>query len=203
MSLRNSILCLSLAVPLVCAQNPPQPGQLASPYAPMSNAGKFRYRVVESLELRGFLGAAIGASVLQVYDSPPEWGKGIEGYGKRYASAFGNALTRQTLDYGFETVFREDPRYFALDGPSRKARFWNAIKQTFVTRTDSGDTTFAYGRMASALATGQVTRMWLPRSNNSYRDGLRTSGISIGVDAAVNLLYEFFPGTRPAEIKKP
>jgi hypothetical protein len=169
----------------------------------MSNAGKFRYRVVESVELRGFVGAAIGASILQLYNSPPEWGKGIEGYGKRYASSFGNTLTRQTLDYGFETVLREDPRYFALDGPSKKARFWNAIKQTFVTRTDSGKTTIAYGRMASALATGQISRVWLPLSNNSFADGVRTSGISIGVDAAVNLVYEFIPATRPAEIGKP
>lgn len=203
MNLYNSILCLSLAVPLVYAQNPPQPGQLASPYAPMSNAGKFRYRIVESVELQGFVGATIGASILQVYNSPPEWGKGIKGYGKRYASSFGNALTRQALDYGFETVLHEDPRYFALDGPSKKARFWNAIKQTFVTRTDSGATTLAYGRMASALATGQITRVWLPLSNNSFADGMRTSGISVGVDAVVNLVYEFIPGTRLAEIRKP
>jgi hypothetical protein len=200
---RKSVLCLSLALPLVCAQNPRQPGQLATPDEPLSNSAKFKYRIVENVELRGFLGAAVGASAEQVYHTPREWGKGIEGYGKRYASSFAAALTRQSFDYGFETVLREDPRYFPLDGGSTRARIWSAIKQTFVTRTDSGNTTLAYGRIASAFVTGQIMRAWLPPSTDTFPDGVRTGGLSLGVDAVVNLVYEFVPGSRPAEIKRP
>jgi hypothetical protein len=176
---------------------------LAAPDEPLSNAGKFRYRIVENLELQGFLGAAIGASALQVDHSPREWGKGFEGYGKRYASTLAGAITRQSLNYGLETVLREDPRYFPLDGASTKARIWSALKQTFVTRTDSGKTTLAYGRIGSAFITGQITRAWLPPSTNTFPDGVRTGGISLGVDAVVNLVYEFIPSARPAEIRKP
>ena len=204
----NIVLYLSLGGVCLLAQNPIQPGQLATtsaqpaaaPYTPISNLDKFKYRIVESVELRGFAVAAVGASVEQVIHTPPEWGKGAEGYAKRYASTFGAAFTRQTLDYGMESMLHEDPRYFPLDGHSTKSRIWNALKQTFVTRTDSGDTTFAYGRIASAVATGQIARTWLPVSNNSAVDGLRTGGISIGIDAAVNLLYEFVPASRPNEI---
>jgi hypothetical protein len=203
----KTILCLGLALPLLHAQNldqnPRQPGQLAKPDEALSNAGKFKYRILENLELQGFLGAAIGASAQQVYHTPREWGKGIEGYGKRYASTFATAFTRQSLDYGFETVLKEDPRYFPLDGNSTKARIWSAVKQTFVTRTDSGGTTLAYGRIASAFVTGQITRAWLPPSTNTFPDGVRSGGISLGVDAVVNLVYEFIPSARPTEIKRP
>ncbi len=203
MPIRNFILAVVFALPSLLAQNPRQPGQLAAPYTPLTNEEKFKYRIVENLELQGFLGATIGASAEQIAHSPREWGHGIEGYGKRFASTFTGALVRQSLDYGFETLLKEDPRYFPVDGPSTKHRIWSAIKQTFVTRTDSGGSTPAYGRIASAFVTGQITRAWFPPSANSLPDGVRNSGISLGGDLVVNLLFEFFPAARPAETQKP
>jgi len=200
---RNFIAYLCIASPLILAQNPRQPGQLpgSGPYVPLSRTDKFKYRLFNTVELRGFAGAAMGAGVQQVFNSPREWGRGVDGYAKRYASAFGGAVIRQSLDLGFEGVLHEDPRYFPMDSGSTAARTWNALKQTFLTKTDSGKTTFAYGRFAAALATGQITRIWLPPSNSSVGYGFRSGGYSLGVDASVNLLYEFFPSSRPKELK--
>lgn len=184
------------------AQAPQQPGQLASNDRALTNKEKFKFRVIESLELQGFAGAMAGASFQQVLHTPHEWGHGVEGYAKRYASTFTTALTSQALDYGFETLLKEDPRYFPSNSRSTKARIWSVIKQTFVTRTDAGNTTPAYARLASAFATGQITRAWLPPSGNSLGDGFYTGAINVGVDAAVNLLYEFIPGSRPPEMKE-
>lgn len=202
------VLMLSLVfVPALLAQstpaptNPRQPGQLPGPYVPVSNMAKFKYRFYSTFSWRGLVGSAFGAGFNQLIDSPKEWGGGVEGYGKRYASIMGGSLTRQTLNFAFESALSEDPRYFPLDGPSKKARLWNALKQTFLTRTDSGGTSFAYARVASAVATGQITRAWLPPSSNGFSDGMETAGVTLAVDAAVNVLYEFIPRARPKQIR--
>ena len=179
------------------AQGPRLPGQLSGPYVPLSSEDKFKYRFFEIASTRGVAFISMGAGFEQIEHTPKEWGGGMEGYAKRYASTFGAAIFEETTSFGLEAALHEDPRYFPLDGPSKKARLWSVLRQTFTTRTDSGATTFAYGRIGSELATGQVTRVWMPGSNNSALDGLRTTGISLGVDAALNMLYEFVPSTRP------
>lgn len=179
------------------AQGPRLPGQLSGPYVPLSSEDKFKYRFFEIASTRGVAFISMGAGFEQIEHTPKEWGGGMEGYAKRYASTFGAAIFEETTSFGLEAALHEDPRYFPLDGPSKKARLWSVLRQTFTTRTDSGATTFAYGRIGSELATGQVTRVWMPGSNNSALDGLRTTGISLGVDAALNMLYEFVPSSRP------
>ncbi len=191
------VLLVLTSAPRLWAQNPRQPGQLAAPYVPLSSEEKFKYRFFEIVNPQGLASLSIGAGFEQIVDTPREWHGGMEGYARRYASILGSALFEESLSSSLESALHEDPRYFPLDGPSKKARAWNALKQTFLTRTDSGATTFAYGHVASAFATGQLTRAWMPGSSNSALDGVRTTGISLGVDAAINLLYEFVPSSRP------
>jgi hypothetical protein len=196
--LRLSLVCLLLQGTSVgLAQNPRQPGQLTAAYVPLSIEDKLKYRFFEIASTRGVAFISMGAGFEQIEHTPKEWGGGMEGYAKRYASTFGAAVFEETTSFGLEAALHEDPRYFPLDGPSKKARLWSVVKQTFTTRTDSGATTFAYGRIGSELATGQVTRVWMPGSSNSALDGVRTTGISLGIDAALNMLYEFVPSTRP------
>jgi hypothetical protein len=197
MNIYKSLLYLSFAVALVCAQNPHQPGQLAASYVPLSASEKAQYRLLELVQPQVLAGVAMAAAAEQLAHAPVEWRQGVEGYAKRYASTYGGVVVRESLNIGFENLLKEDPRYFPLDGPSKKARLWNALKQTFVARTDSGSPTFAYARIASALASGQISRAWLPHSENSLADGFQNGGIGIGADAFVNMLYEFVPRSRP------
>lgn len=164
---------------------------------PLSSSDKLKLRMLEIVDPEVLTGTAIAAGVEQIAHSPVEWGQGVEGYARRSASTLGGVVVRESLNFALESALKEDPRYFPLDGDSKKARLWNALKQTFLTRTDSGSTTVAYARITSAFATGQISRAWLPPSNKSVGDGFRTGGISIGVDAAVDVLYEFCPSTRP------
>ena len=43
----------------------------------------------------------VSAGINQWNDSPEEWGQGMKGYGKRYASGFGRNAIQQTVTYGF------------------------------------------------------------------------------------------------------
>lgn len=170
--------------------------------APLSIGGKFETDVTQTLGLRGLIGAAIGASVAQGTNTPGEWGQGGGAYGKRFVSSFAGSLSRQTFSFVLESALHEDPRYFPSTEHSKKARFWNVVKQTIFTRTDSGRPTFAYATVISAFGAGQLVNTWQPDSNNHISDGIERGFITLGLDAASNLMQEFIPKFRPRELRQ-
>jgi hypothetical protein len=170
--------------------------------APLSVRGKFRADVVQSVGFRGLLGAALSASIGQGTNTPGEWGQGAGAYGERFASSLGGSLSRQTFSFVLESVTHEDPRYFPSTERSTKARIWNVVKQTFITRTDSGGSSFAYATVISAFGAGQLVNTWQPKSNGGVSDGIERGFITLGLDAASNLSQEFIPWLRPRELRK-
>jgi hypothetical protein len=212
---------LELVAPLAAA-GLPQPGQLQDSQPPVDKqknipdvlrlpktlsappftvADKFDYRVVQTFGLRGLLGAAVSSSFGQGTTTPYEWGGGMEGYGKRFGSAFLGNLSRQSFNFVLESALKEDPRYFPAEDETKKQRLLNAMKQVVVCKTDAGHSSFAYGRVASAFAAGQFVNTWQPNSNDAVTDGLERGVFSLAGDLAYNLMQEFFPFTRPRSLR--
>lgn len=194
---------------------PPQPGQLAQPNQnppgsdlpntisapPFTVADKFDYRVVQSFGLRGLGGSLIGAAIGQARNAPEEWGQGVQGFARRYGSGVAGNLSRQTFAFVLESTFHEDPRYFPSQDKGKKQRILNAAKQVFICKTDSGNSSFAYGRVISQFAGGQFTNVWQPASTGSVSDGFVRAFIGLGADAAYNFMQEFIPFTRPHSLR--
>jgi hypothetical protein len=162
---------------------------------------KFDYRIVQTFGARGLVGALFGAAIGQAENSPHEWGQGVQGFAKRYASGLAGNLSRQTFEFVLETSFHEDPRYFPSEDRSKKYRVFNALKQVIVCKTDSGRSEFAYARVISDFGAGQFVNVWQPRSTSSVADGLERSIIGLGADAGYNVLQEFFRFTRPRSLR--
>lgn len=214
-----SILVITFNFPNLSAQStPPQPGQLPSSHPdqhvpdvlklpktisapPFTVADKFDYRVVQTLGLRGLVGSAIGAAIGQGAGSPSEWGGGVEGFAKRYASGFAGNVSRQTFAFVLESALREDPRYFPSEDAPTKARFLNALKQVVVCKTDAGHSSFAYGRVISTFGAAQLINTWQPNSTGGVGDGLVRGLYGLGADFAYNLAQEFFHFTRPRSLR--
>jgi hypothetical protein len=169
---------------------------------PLSLSEKFDYRIVQAFGLRGFAGSVIGASVGQARNIPHEWGEEFGGFAKRYASSFGGNIARQAMAFGLESALHEDPRYFPSEETGFRARMKNALLQTVVARTDSGGERFAYARIISAFADGQLVRAWQPASTSSVRGGITRGFIGLGSDFAYNFLQEFIPFVRPRSLRK-
>jgi hypothetical protein len=194
---------------------PPQPGQLARhdqnppdstlpntvSAPPFTVADKFDYRVVQSFGLRGLGGSLVGAAIGQARDAPHEWGQGVEGFATRYGSGVAGNLSRQTFAFVLESALHEDPRYFPSEDKSTKQRMLNVVKQVFICKTDSGKSSFAYGRVISQFGGGQFTNLWQPASTGSVRDGFVRAFIGLGADAGYNFLQEFIPFTRPSSLR--
>jgi hypothetical protein len=103
--------------------------------------------------------------------------------------------------FTLESAFREDPRYFPLEGKSKKQRMINALKQSIFAKKDNGDATFAYGRVFSAFGAAQLANEWQPKSTGSVADGFVRGLITLGGDTAYNFLQEFVPFTRPRSLR--
>jgi hypothetical protein len=210
------LLCLPVLIAGESPQNPPpQPGQLAGhdrkpsdsrlpntvSAPPFTVADKFDYRVVQSFGLRGLGGSLVGAAIGQARNAPHEWGQGAEGFATRYGSGIAGNLSRQTFAFVLESAFHEDPRYFPSEDKSKKQRAWNALKQVFICKTDTGQSSFAYGRVISQFAGGQFTNVWQPASTGSVTDGFVRAFIGLGADTAYNFMQEFVPFTRPHSLR--
>jgi hypothetical protein len=187
------------------AQNPADlPAQLGPTITatPLSVSEKFDYRIVQSFGLRGFAGSAIGAIIGQARNSPHEWGQGVGGFASRYASGLGGNIGRQSMQFVLESALHEDPRYFPSKEKGFRPRIKNVLLQTLVTRTDSGGHRFAYSRIISSFADGQLVNAWQPASTGSVHAGVVRGFIGLGSDLGYNFLQEFIPFVRPRSLRK-
>jgi hypothetical protein len=177
---------------------PVQPGILRDTMSAeaLSVSRKFQVRVVQMFGIRGIVGSAIGASIGQGTNTPGEWGQGWGAFGTRYASGFGNNLSRQSFAFTLETILHEDPRYFPSTEKTTGARVKSVVMQILFGKTDDGRTTVAYGRLISAFAAAQLTNAWQPKSNGGVGNGITRGFIVLSGDAASNFMQELIPFMR-------
>jgi hypothetical protein len=187
-------------VPVVLlGQSPPAPS--SATIAPLTVPEKFESRILSTFGPTKLIVVGFEAAYDQATNTPSEWKQGAEGYGKRYASQFGESASRQMFAFGLEATLHQDPRYF----PSGEKGFWrrtkNALKQTLVARRDSGTDQFAYARIGSALGAAFLANTWQPRSTDTTGNAFSTFGVTIAGDAAYNFIQEFIPRFRPKELR--
>jgi hypothetical protein len=131
------------------------------------------------------------AGIAQWRDSPEEWEQGMKGYGKRYASSFGQNAIQQTVTYGLDEAFRLDTGFEKSKREGFGARLKDALIQNVTSRTRSGKRVIAAPRFAGIYTGAIVAReTWYP-DRYSYKDGLRSGTVNLLTGFGVNLVREF------------
>lgn len=200
--------CLALLLPVglqaqdqeVKPQTPfirPVPAKPAPvPYTPLNNREKFDHYLHHTFGPARLLRSAATAGINQWMDTTPEWGQGMEGYGRRFGSNFGQHTIKSTLQLGIGIWRHEDPRYFH----SEQSGFWlrtrHALKYTYVARMDDGSQGIAVSRLTSAFGASLLSRTWQPDRKRTVKNGLRDGVVSVGVDAGFYILQEFWRDIR-------
>jgi hypothetical protein len=139
--------------------------------------------------------AKTAASALfgEIIDSPKEWGQGIEGFGKRAGSSFGKRAVKATVELGVSEWTHEDLHYHRLGSGSFVKRLTHAIVTTYWVPRDNGPGhTLAAGRIAGSFAAPQVARLWMPDRVANFQGAVRSTVYSMGLDAGLNVIYEFW-----------
>ncbi|MEO8594780.1 MAG: hypothetical protein ABI759_15790 [Candidatus Solibacter sp.] len=139
----------------------------------------------------------VSATFNEIRDSPHEWGRGWEGFGKRAGNSFGQRAIKATVELGVSEWTHEDLHYRRLgEGPIFR-RIRHAAVTTFWVRRDNGEgSTLAAGRISGAFAAGTISRAWMPDRVATFGAGMETFGSSLGLDVGFNLFREFWPRKR-------
>jgi hypothetical protein len=146
---------------------------------------------------RGVIFAGISTAIQHARDVPAEWGSGLGGLGRRYASAVGQHLVNASVHFGVAKALHEDLKYYPSETPGFGPRVKHALVSTvWVRKTNRAGEAPAFSRFSGALAGGFVSKTWQPARFHTFAGGMSSAGISLAVDAGVNVLREFWPEIR-------
>jgi hypothetical protein len=135
---------------------------------------------------------AVAAGLDQWRDTPEEWGQGMKGYGKRFASTFGRSAIQQSVTYGLDEALGQDSGFQRSGREGVFPRVTHTFVETFTSRTRSGKRVLSAPRLVGVY-TGAIVaaETWYPE-RYSYKDGLRMGTGTLITNFGINLVREFF-----------
>jgi hypothetical protein len=159
---------------------------------PMPTSQKFKMATRALIDPFTFLVVAGVAGAEQYHGTYPDYGPGIQGYGKRYGAAFADATTSRIVGSAIlPSLFHQDPRYFYQGSGGARSRTLHAIASVFITRGDDGSTQPNYSHLLGSLTAGAVANAYHPASSRGAGLTFETFGITVGGNIAGNLFREF------------
>jgi hypothetical protein len=171
-------------------------------YSPLAPGEKIHFYLKSSIDPVTIFASAFSSGINQAIDSVPEWGQGMEGYGKRFVSSFGQKAADRTVRSGLKILLREDPRYFYSDRRGVGARTLHAIGEIFVSHKDSGGTRPNYSYFAGMASGVYISRQWRPERHRTAEDYITGAAASIGIQSSKNVFMEFWPDIRRKFLKR-
>lgn len=165
-----------------------------APYTPLTPREKFRVFTNSSFDRITFVTAAFDAGINQATNTPPGYGQGGEGYAKRYGAAVGDKVASDFFGkFFFPVIFRQDPRYFALQEGSGPRRTGYAMSHVFVTRGDNGRSQFNASQVLGACSSAALTNVWYPPADRKASTTLTRAATRLAVSMGFNIFKEFWP----------
>jgi hypothetical protein len=160
---------------------------------PLTPEQKVKRRVLRQLEPVSLVSTALGASFSQLQNEPPQWGQGVEGYARRFASAEGSTAAHNLIALGFDVALHTDPRYRRMPEGRFMPRMRNAIRQTFVANKDSGGTMINVSEIGGSFGAAFLANTWEPAGHNSTGNALTRGAVGLAYHALRNVGREFLP----------
>jgi len=171
--------------------------------APLTPRGKFRIFTQNVTDPFTFVGTALQAGIAQARNDFPAYGQGVAGYAKRYGASIADFTSSEFMStFVFPTILHEDPRYFREGEGSVKGRLGHAIASAFVTRTDSGRTTFNWSNSIGRIAAGGISTLYYPAEDRNVGLVFSRAGIGMVFGTAGAVFSEFGPDIERKIFKK-
>ena len=164
---------------------------ITSDYVFPTKEERFKRYVKDTVGPWRLLRTAASAGIQQWQDSPEEWGQGMEGYGKRFASNFGRNVIQQSVTYGLDSALGLDTGFQRSKREGFGPRLKDALVQNMTSRTKSGKRVISVPRFAGVY-TGAIvaSETWYP-DRYSYKDGLRHGTGTLLWGFGINVVREF------------
>jgi len=162
--------------------------------APLTRKQKLELAWKSSVDPVTFAGIAFIAAFEQAGNSYPEFGQGMQGYGKRYGAFYANVATGTFLGDGImPSLFKQDPRYFYRGTGSKKSRLLHALGAPFVCAGDNGRQEVNYSYLIGSMGAGAISTLYYPTKNRSVAGVAVENGfIRIAENSISSAAQEFF-----------
>lgn len=161
---------------------------------PLTWKGKFAITADGAFDPYEFAISGVLAGIRQAENAYPGFGQGFVGYAKRYGTAMADQVDgNMMVGAVFPSILRTDPRYFQMGKGPFFHRFTYAISRIFITRKDSGGSTFNFSEpVGNGVAIG-ISNLYYPAADRSVTSSLDGWGLQMAIDALGNELKEFWP----------
>jgi hypothetical protein len=164
-----------------------------NPYIPISSKEKFKIASQDAFDRGTVVLAAAFAGEGQLTNSNPSFGQGAAGYGRYLGTAYADFVIGDYMTEGiFPSLLHQDPRYFRKGSGSGWSRLTYAIGQILMTHNDSGKIVFNYSEILGNSAAVAISNSYY-QDNRDASDAVIKLSSQLGVDAASNVLKEFWP----------
>jgi len=180
----------------------PLTGQTSAPgsnFTPLTPDERWKLYIKQSYwSVGAYFGPLFAALVLdQATGTPPEWGGGFRGYGRRLASRWASAdLVQNGFQFPVAALLKEDVRYIASTQHGFRRRAGHAILYSFLTYNSQGHPTLNVANVGGYYFASAVSTAWMPESQKLGSYTLSNGSESIALSIPVNMLQEFWPEIR-------
>lgn len=161
--------------------------------APMSPKLKFKLTLRSTIDPITFVTAAGVAGVEQKHNTFPGYGRGAEGYAKRFGASYADTLIGKMVSRAIlPTVLHQDPRYFYRGSGSTRARILYAMEAAVICRGDNGRLQPNYSQVLGNFAASGISNLYRSPQDRTASLTFRNGLIMTASGAVENLLREFF-----------
>lgn len=162
-------------------------------YQPITTREKFKLASDDAFDRGTFTLAGLFAGEAQLTNGNRSFGQGGAGFGRYFGASLGDLVIGDYMTEGvFPALLHQDPRYFRRGTGGGWSRLGYAVGQIFWTHGDSGRIQFNYSEIVGNSAAVAISNTY-DQGNRTARDGALKLGMQVGVDAAANVLKEFWP----------
>jgi hypothetical protein len=165
---------------------------------PLSAGDKFKVTARGVFDPFEFVLTGFVTGINQASNSNPSYGQGMQGYAKRYGTAYAdNAIENFMASAVFPSVLHQDPRYYQLGHGGFWRRTEHAVSRVFITRSDSGQKQLNYSELSGGLTAAAIsTYSYHPQSERGFGNVATVWGSQMGWDAVTYMIKEFWPDLR-------
>lgn len=164
---------------------------------PLSAREKFSLAMHDSADYSSFTWAGILAAQALALNADPELGDGIKGYGRYYWRTFADGMSGAYFTEAIvPALTHEDPRYYTMGRGGFFRRTGYALSRVFLTKTDSGGTSFNWSEVAGNGLEASLSNVYYPPQERGLSQTARNWGTQMESAALNNIVKEFWPDIR-------
>lgn len=160
---------------------------------PLTPKQKFELAWKTLIDPVTFAATGMIAGIEQAQDDFGGYGQGSQGYAKRYAAAYGNAIVGTTIGNAILPVLlKQDPRYFYKGTGTTRSRALYATANAVICKGDNGRWQPNYSAILGGAAAGGISNFYYPSADrNGATLTIENAALGIAGSAIQNLFQEF------------